>query len=174
LGTVGGTRGVVQLAIPEGLLVWMVDETYTDNNTIDHPGHGLALPIDACVPSPGQGAIAIEVRTEDRATRETVARVNDRLTGLAVEAERAMVAALGGGCQTPIGAVAVADGGTLDLHAVVVSIDGQHAVRGRDRAPLEEAATLGQRVARMLIEEGAGCILEEVRRAQAPTEGIQP
>jgi hydroxymethylbilane synthase len=76
------------------------------------------------------------------------------------------VATLGGGCQTPIGAVALAEGDDLDLHAVVVSLDGRHAVRGRDRAPRGQAAALGLRLARRLIAEGAEAILEDVRGAR--------
>jgi hydroxymethylbilane synthase len=134
----------------------------------------LTLPVEACVPAPGQGAIAIEVRSGDTAVREAVGRINDPLTARAVEAERALVAALGGGCQTPIGAVALPEGGDLDLRAVVVSLDGRQAVRGRDRSPMDEAFTLGTRVARVLVEQGAGLILDEVRRAQAPAGGTQP
>jgi hydroxymethylbilane synthase len=134
----------------------------------------FALPIDACVPAPGQGAIALEMRSDDEPVRELAGRVNDVPTWAAVEAERAVVAALGGGCQTPIGALAVLDAAHLDLHAVVVSLDGQQAARCRDRALASEAATLGARVARALLEQGAGLILESVRRAPAATEGIQP
>jgi hydroxymethylbilane synthase len=126
----------------------------------------FTLPVDACVPAPGQGAIAIEVREADRATREAVARIGDEAAARAVEAERALVATLGGGCQTPIGAVALVDGDDLDLRAVVVSLDGRRAVRGRDRAPRGQAAPLGARLGRRLIEEGATAILDEVRRAQ--------
>ncbi len=134
----------------------------------------FTLPVDACVPAPGQGAIAIEIRSGDGRLAEIVARVNDGDTSAAIDAERAVVSALGGGCQTPIGALAVVDGADIDLHAVVVSLDGQQAARGRDRAPVSEAATLGSRVARALLEQGAGLILEAVRRAPAATEGIQP
>ncbi len=126
----------------------------------------FTLPVDACVPAPGQGAIAIELRGDDGRTRQAIAAIDDPVTGRAVEAERALVAALGGGCQTPIGAVAVPDGGELDLRAVVVSLDGHRAVRARGRAPLDRAAELGARLAERLVAEGAGAILEEVRRAQ--------
>jgi hydroxymethylbilane synthase len=125
------------------------------------------LPLDACVPAPGQGAIAIEVRTDDPRTREAIGAIDHPVTARAVEAERALVAALGGGCQTPLGAVAVADGDELDLRAVVVSLDGHRSVRARDRAPLAQAAALGARVAQRLVAEGAGAILEEVRRVQS-------
>ena len=125
------------------------------------------LPVEACVPAPGQGAIAIERRVDDAATRDALASIDDAPTSVAIEAERALVAALGGGCQTPIGAVAVPVGGDLDLHAVVVSLNGQHVVRGHGRAPRTQAASLGARVAERLLAEGAGAILEDVRRAQS-------
>jgi hydroxymethylbilane synthase len=134
----------------------------------------FTVPLEACVPAPGQGAIAIEVRADDERVRTLVGPIDDAVTAPCVEAERALVAALGGGCQTPIGAVAEPDGDDLDLRAVVVSLDGRQAVRGRDRAPRREAGRLGVRVARMLLEQGAGLILDEVRRAQARTDGIQP
>jgi hydroxymethylbilane synthase len=135
----------------------------------------FTLPVEACVPAPGQGAIALELRLADERVREAIGRIDDAVTARAVEAERALVATLGGGCQTPIGAVALPqENGDLDLHAVVVSLDGQQAVRARDQAPMLEASTLGNRVARVLVEQGAGLILDAVRRAQAPTDGIQP
>ncbi len=127
----------------------------------------FALPVDACVPAPGQGAIAIELRTDDAGTRRALAAIDDAETATAIEAERALVAALGGGCQTPIGAVAVGRGDDLDVHAVVVSLDGRQVVRGHDRARRAEAAALGARLAGRLIAEGAGAILEDVRRAQS-------
>ena len=134
----------------------------------------LMLPLEACVPAPGQGAIAIELRAGDERTREAVARVNDPRAAAAVAAERTLVAELGGGCQTPIGAVALPDGDDLDLQAVVVSLDGQRAVRARARGSAADAAGLGRRVARQLLDDGAGAILEDVRRAQAPAGGLQP
>ncbi len=127
----------------------------------------FTVPLDACVPAPGQGAIAIEYRAGDDAVRQALAAIDHPLTARAVAAERALVAALGGGCQTPIGAVAVPDGDDLDLRAVVVSLDGHRAVRARDRAPLLEAAALGTRVAQQLVAGGADAILEDVRRIQA-------
>jgi hydroxymethylbilane synthase len=127
----------------------------------------FTLPLDACVPAPGQGAIAVELRADDTRTRGAVAAIDHPVTARAVEAERALVAALGGGCQTPIGAIAEADGDELDLRAVVVSLDGHRAVRSRHRGPLVHAAELGARLAEHLVAEGAGAILEDVRRTQA-------
>ena len=135
----------------------------------------LALPAAACVPAPGQGIVAIEVRDGDDETRRAVVHIDDRAAGAALKAERAVVKALGGGCQTPIGALATPeDGDTLQLVAVVVALDGSRAVRGHARGPRERAAALGASVGAQLLADGAGDILADAHRAQAAVEGIQP
>src|SRR6185436_8643898 len=65
------------------------------------------VPLDECVPAPGQGIIAIEVRSDDASTRRIVTKIADADALAALDAERALVAALGGGCQMPIGGIAV-------------------------------------------------------------------
>jgi hydroxymethylbilane synthase len=132
------------------------------------------LPFDVCLPAPGQGAIAVEVRGDDGGTRARVATIEHAPTASQVTAERACVAVLGGGCRTPIGAIAELDGDELDLRAVVASLDGARAVRGRLRGSRETAAETGTRLAEQLIREGALAILEQVRRTQAPVDGLQP
>src|SRR5438874_6052095 len=135
----------------------------------------LALPAAACVPAPGQGIVAIEVRDGDDDPRRAVVHIDDRAAGAALKAERAVVKALGGGCQTPIGALATPeDGDTLQLVAVVVALDGSRAVRGHARGPRERAAALGASVRAQLLADGAGDILADAHRRQAGGEGIQP
>jgi hydroxymethylbilane synthase len=124
----------------------------------------LSIPADACVPAPGQGIVAIEIRAGDARVMEAIAPINDAATGDALTAERALIATLGGGCQTPIGALASADGDALDLIAAVVALDGSRIVRGRASGPRREAAALGARVGAQLIADGAGNILAELRR----------
>ena len=135
----------------------------------------LPLAAEACVPAPGQGIVAIETRDGNEPVRLAVERINDPAAAAALTAERALVEALGGGCQTPVGALATpGDGDVLELIAVVVALDGSRAVRGRDSAPRSDAAALGARVAQTLLADGAGDILDEARRAQGAVEGIQP
>ena len=135
----------------------------------------LTLPAAACVPAPGQGIVAIEVGDGDDDTRRAVVHIDDRAAGAALKAERAVVKALGGGCQTPIGALATPeDGDTLQLVAVVVALDGSRAVRRHARGPRERAAALGASVGAQLLADGAGDILADAHRAQAAVEGIQP
>ena len=138
------------------------------------------LPAEACVPAPGQGIVAIEIREGDAAVQQSVSRVNDAAAAAALDAERAVVAALGGGCQTPIGALASVraadqdDGAALDVIAIVVSLDGSCAVRAHGAGALRDAAAIGARVGADLLAEGAGDILAEAQRVQAAVEGIHP
>jgi hydroxymethylbilane synthase len=129
-------------------------------------GHRIAfgLPAAACVPAPGQGIVAVEIREDDEATRRVVEPIDDHVSHTALKAERALVEALGGGCQTPIGALASPDGEHLNLLAVVVATDGTRAVRASGRGRASEAATLGAEVAAQLLSEGASEILADVRR----------
>ena len=132
------------------------------------------LPVDACVPAPGQGIVAIEVREGDAATRRILETVDDVEAAAALTAERALVQALGGGCQTPIGALASSDEGMLSLVAAVVAVDGSRAVRGHVRGTRAEAAALGARLGSQLVADGADRILLEARREHGAVEGIQP
>jgi hydroxymethylbilane synthase len=124
----------------------------------------LAIPAAACVPAPGQGIVAIEIRGADARTREAVERISDATAADALAAERSLLATLGGGCQTPVGALAtVADDDRLHLVAVVAALDGSRVVRGEARAPRHEAAALGARVGAQLLSGGAGEILAEAK-----------
>ena len=132
------------------------------------------IPADACVPAPGQGIIAIEVRESDERVKGLVARVNDQNAAAALRAERAVVTRLGGGCQMPIGAVADITGSDLALRGVVVSPDGARIVRAAAAGSAADAEGVGRQVADELLRGGAGDILAEVQRAHAAVEGIQP
>jgi hydroxymethylbilane synthase len=125
-----------------------------------------AVPVEQCVPAPGQGIIAVEIRTADTVTARALQIVHDPSAAHAFEAERALVAALGGGCQLPLGALAVVRGAELELHAVVCSSDGSRAVRARSSGPLASASALGIRVAGELASAGAVELLDQAKNAQ--------
>jgi hydroxymethylbilane synthase len=133
-----------------------------------------ALPVSACVPAPGQGIIAIEMRSNDTSLRELLTRIDDPHAAAALTAERAVVRRLGGGCQMPIGAYASPTDGALVITGVVISLDGARAVRAEATGPADAADTLGAALAERLLEQGAGDILADVERAQGAVEGIQP
>jgi hydroxymethylbilane synthase len=122
----------------------------------------VSVPIDECVPAPGQGIIAIEIRSDDSATRAAVARVNHDDAASALAAERALVTALGGGCQMPIGGIAQPVGATdLELQAIVTSLDGARMIRYKKVGTRSDAAALGREVGEELLKQGAANILGE-------------
>jgi len=133
-----------------------------------------SLPIDACVPAPGQGIIAVEIRTDDETTARLVQGIDDRDAAVALAAERAVIVQLGGGCQMPIGAHASASGTTLRMSAVVVSLDGTRAAHAAGDGTVDDPEGLGQTIAQQLRDDGADEILADVLRAHVNVEGLQP
>ena len=132
------------------------------------------LPVDACVPAPGQGVIAVEIRASDGDIRALLARIDDPHTATALRAERATVTRLGGGCQMPIGAYAEVSNATITVTGIVVSPDGARAARAVASGQTGQAEAVGVQLAERLLAEGAGDILADVQRAHAAVEGIQP
>lgn len=121
------------------------------------------IPVEQCIPAPGQGIVAIETRSGDDELGRVLATMNDAGAWASFEAERTLVAALGGGCQLPLGGIAIQDGSELHLQAIVTSLDGSRAVRRDGRASFARPAELGRRVADDLAKAGAIGILDEVR-----------
>jgi hydroxymethylbilane synthase len=130
----------------------------------------FTLPVSACVPAPGQGIIAIEIRADDEHVRRAVQAVTHAASADALEAERGVVDGLGGGCQTPIGALATPRDGHLELVAAVIALDGSRVMRTTVHGSRDEARALGVRAAHELLAQGAGEILDEARRVQAQNE----
>jgi hydroxymethylbilane synthase len=116
---------------------------------------------DVMCPAVGQGALAVETR-EDGEARNICAALDHAGTRAAVTAERAVLAALGGGCQVPIGAYAVLTGDRLNLAALVISPDGKHTVRKGGEGAAVDADAIGQSVGQLLLDDGGSEILEQV------------
>jgi hydroxymethylbilane synthase len=122
---------------------------------------------EVCMPAVGQGAIAVECRLSDREAQDLLAPLDDPETRAAVIAERALLGALHGGCQVPMGAWARIERGELLMDACVCSVDGAHCVKQHAAAEPDQAAQLGEHMARLLVDAGAQSILEEVVRHRA-------
>jgi hydroxymethylbilane synthase len=112
------------------------------------------------LPAAGQGAIAVQVRSDDKPSKDMVAALNDTATEIATRAERAFLAGLEGGCQVPIGSLAV--GGML--HGFVSSLDGRQALRGSISLDDGNPETSGRALAAQLRESGAGEVLAGLHR----------
>ena len=123
------------------------------------------VPADVLVPAVGQGAVGIEIRSDDERVRDLCAAIDDPATSKCVHVERRILAALEGGCQVPMGAYARMEGDRLIVDAVVLSVDGSRVARARfegDQTACEEAA---DSIVSQLVEGGAREILEEIRKA---------
>jgi len=122
--------------------------------------------VDELTPAPGQGALALEIRCPlhtpaDAALHEALRTLNDPTTEFATQAERAVLQALGGGCQLPLGAYCHAVDDQWHLHGMVVSADGDQVAHVLHKAPQGiSAAELGQIVAEELKARGALELLE--------------
>ena len=121
-----------------------------------------AIPHDDCIPAPCQGIVAIETRADDLGDPAWAA-INDAGARAAFDAERAVVSALGGGCQLPLGAIAVHQGTDLAMQAIVAAPDGSRSVKRRANGAADRPAELGQRLAEDLARGGALEILNSLR-----------
>jgi len=117
------------------------------------------LDTETMLPAVGQGALGIEVRVHDPHTAKLVGSLDDFETRTCLNAERALLRELQGGCQVPLGALARLANGEVHLEAAVFSADGREFVRRDIRAPEHEARAAGERLAQILIEAGADRIL---------------
>jgi len=111
-------------------------------------------------PAVGQGALAIEIRAGDSTVREALGFLDDAATRSEVECERALLGALGGGCQVPIGAHAKWHDGKLNLCAVVASPDGSRVLRESGEGI--NARELGTAIGQILLRKGGDAILQSV------------
>jgi hydroxymethylbilane synthase len=126
------------------------------------------LDAPAWLPAAGQGALAVVVREDRVDVAERLRPLHHAATAAATAAERALLRALEGGCQVPIGALGTVEGERLVLHGLVASLDGGRVVRVEERGPAAEAEALGRRAAAELAARGADRILDEVRAALLP------
>jgi hydroxymethylbilane synthase len=117
------------------------------------------LSTDVCLPAAGQGAIGIESRADDAETLGVLSALNDGETRSGVEAERALLAGLEGGCQASIGAWGRVEGGKLVLEVAVLSPDGAQRMREKSWSAPEDAVPLGETIAARLLEQGAAALL---------------
>mgnify|MGYP005839356191 CR=1 FL=1 len=120
------------------------------------------LEADLMIPAVGQGALAIETQELESAATVACRKLHHEATAVATTAERALLEALGGGCQVPIGGYARLKDGELHLDGIVIAPSAGRPVRGYRVGPPEDAARIGHALGEELLEHGAREILEEV------------
>ncbi|MFE2940359.1 hydroxymethylbilane synthase [Streptomyces sp. NPDC059255] len=127
---------------------------------------GEILPLDLFPPSPGQGALGIQIQEDNSIAREVFSSTGDLDVDSQVRAERSLLAELHGGCSVPLGAYAeTSPDGKLSLFGQVTSLDGTERVSGKAVGPSAEPEKLGAALAADLIGQGARTILDAARAA---------
>ena len=122
------------------------------------------LPVGQFIPMVGQAALALEARADDEATLARLRPLDHAPTHAAVRAERAYLAALGGGCAAPVAAHATVDGDRLTLRAMIADADGRRVLRDEIGGPASEAEALGAALAGRLLATGGTEIVAAARR----------
>jgi hydroxymethylbilane synthase len=117
---------------------------------------------DVMCPAVGQGALAVETREDGGAAQEIAARLEHRDSRIAVTAERAVLRALGGGCQVPMGAYATVAGDVVHVRAIIVSPDGSQMIRKEAQGAASDSERIGVALGEELLADGGRQILEAV------------
>ena len=128
---------------------------------------GAPLPPEEMLPAVAQGALGIEARADDEEARAAVGFLRHDPTAAAVTAERAFLAALGGGCRAPIGALAGIEAGRLRLRGLVIDPQGDRVEAGERTGEIADAAEIGRTLAADLLDRGAVELLARLRSAPA-------
>lgn len=136
------------------------------------------LAVDEVLPAPGQGALAVECRSDDADLVAAIALLDDAGSRSAVTAERALLAALEAGCTAPVGALARVSGQQLSLDAVAAATDGSVVLRRTLAGPVDDPVGLGRGLAALLLADGAaelvdqaGLVDQEGHQQDATTSG---
>ena len=138
---------------------------YAGLRRMDYKGQiSQIIPFDIMLPAVGQGSLFIETRKDDSKINKIVSGIDDKQTKATVEAERALLAKLQGGCQIPIGAYAEIKKNELYIEAVICTLDGDHTIRDRHSGPVSQASKIGDELAQRMLDNGGIKILNEIRQ----------
>ena len=133
---------------------------------LERLGHGdrikAVIPSSVCLPAVGQGALAIECRTNDAEVRQMLDFLNDAPTVYATNAERAFLGLLEGGCQVPIGVHADVEGDKIKIEAIIAALDGSTVLRDTIEGAATDAVALGQELGKKMLANGGQEILAAI------------
>jgi hydroxymethylbilane synthase len=116
------------------------------------------------LPAAGQGAIAIQVRSDDSRMRDLLLPLDHKMTSITTRAERAFLAALEGGCQVPIGALVMDTGDGPTLYGMLADLSGRHIVRGFRALDIKQPESTGEALADEIRSRGGSSLLVELRQ----------
>ncbi len=133
---------------------------------LERLGHGDRIkdiiPSDVCLPAVGQGALAIECRTDNAEVRAMLDFLNDMPTVQATSAERAFLGLVEGGCQVPIGVHADVENENIRIEAIIASLDGKTVLRDCLTGSAADAVALGKKLGKKMLANGGQEILAAI------------
>jgi len=118
---------------------------------------------EVCVPAPGQGALAIQVREDDKDAVKVARKLLDHESHRQIKAERAFLKTIGGGCNVPLGALCRKEDDVVTLEGIVAGLDGVEVYRDFEEGAPGEEVDLGVRLAERLLDAGAGSVVASMR-----------
>jgi len=121
------------------------------------------LPPNEFVIAPGQGALAVQIRTADTQLARTLSRLDDEPTRIATEAERTVLAAMHGGCSIPLGVYAETEKDTIRINAMIADLEGTTLIKRSASGPASQSKRCALRLAEELLRSGGREILEQIR-----------
>jgi hydroxymethylbilane synthase len=116
------------------------------------------------LPAPGQGALGLQVRKDNKSIRGLLKLINHLPTFLCIKAERDFIHYLGGGCRLPLGAYATIRGDYITLKGIILNPLGSSAIRVKEVVPLKQSSNLGKRLAQKAVKLGALEILKGIEQ----------
>ena len=135
-----------------------IDATLLAAAGLDRLGHGdigASIPVETLLPAAQQGAIGIETRAADAEICAMIAAINDRATFQCIEAERALLLAIGGDCHSPVAALAQIDGDVITIRAQILQHDGSETVEAEDSGPIDDRRAMAEKLGSELLERAS-------------------
>ncbi len=121
------------------------------------------LPPREFIPAPAQGALAVQIRADDKELAELVMRIDDENSRIAVETERCVLETIHGGCSVPLGVYSQIDGDAITTDAILCDLDGKNFVKHSFTSPIAEAKTSARQLAQQLLTNGGQQILKNIK-----------
>jgi len=122
------------------------------------------IPLKIVLPAVGQGALAVVIRKDNHKIKSLLAPIHQTATAKAIRAERALLRAVEGGCQVPLGALGKSNGRYIRLQGCLVSLDGKQYVYDETVGDIKRPEQIGEKLAQKLLQSGGREILKEIRK----------
>ena len=121
------------------------------------------LPLQDFVPAPAQGALAVQIRTDDNELAKLVAQIEDKQSRITAETERHVLSTMQGGCSIPVGVYSIITGDVINIDAMICDVQGKRYIRLSETGRIDRAKACAEKLAEKLLAAGGQQILNEIR-----------